>query len=110
MQIYFYKTNAGNSPIERFIDKLPEIDQSRFLEIIDELETHGLNAGRIVFKPIDGKLWEIKFKSRTSGYRVLYILLDRNEMIWLHAFSKKTQKIPQAELKLARRRMREVLT
>ena len=110
MQIYFYKTNTGNSPIKRFIDKLPGSDQARFLEAIDEIETHGFNAGRIVFKPIDGKLWEIKFKSKTSGYRVLYILLDRNEMIWLHAFSKKTQKTPQVELKLARKRMREVLT
>ena len=70
MKIFFYETSAGNCPIKRFIDKLPEIDQARFLEVIDEIEVHGFDASRVIFKPVDGKLWEIKFKSNVSGYRV----------------------------------------
>lgn len=109
MKIYFYETSAGNSPVKRFINELPKEDQARFLEIIDEIEAQGFNATRIIFKPIEGKLWEIKFRSLRAGYRVFYILLERNLMVWLHAFNKKSQKTPQKELEIARKRMKEVL-
>ena len=110
MRVYFYETQAGNSPIKRFIDGLPKQDQARFLEVIDEIEKNGWDATRIIFKPIEGKLWEVKFRSLQSGYRVFYILLEKDLMVWLHAFSKKTQKTPQRELDIARKRMKEVLS
>lgn len=110
MKIYFFETNAGNSPIKRFIDKLPDEDQARFLEVIEEVENYGLNAARLIFKPLEGKLWEIKFKTSRQGFRILYILLENDLMIWLHAFSKKTNKTPKKELEIARKRMKEVLS
>jgi phage-related protein len=109
MKIYFYKSGSGKSPIQRFIDKLPKEDQARFLEVIDEVETYGFSAARVIFKPIEGKLWEIKFRSTKSGYRIFYVLLEKDLMVWLHAFSKKAQKTPQKELELARKRMKEVM-
>jgi phage-related protein len=109
MRIYFYETGAGNSPLKKFIDKLPEKDQARFNEVFNEIEAHGLNASRLIFKPIEGKLWEIKFKSESKGYRILYVLVEQDMMIWLHAFVKKTQKTPVNELKVARQRLKEVL-
>jgi phage-related protein len=109
MKIYFYETDSGNSPIKKFIDKLPEKDQARFMEVFDEIETNGLSAIRVTFKPLDGKLWEIKFKAANSGYRILYVLLEQDMMVWLHSFSKKTQKTPPKELKIARKRMKDVL-
>jgi phage-related protein len=63
----------------------------------------------MVFKPIEGKLWEIKFSSPNTGYRIFYCLLERGAMVWLHAFSKKTQKTPAKEIEMARKRMKEVL-
>lgn len=110
MRIYFYETGTGNSPIRRFIDGLPKEDQARFLEVIDEIEEKGLDATRVQLKPIEGKLWEIKFRSVRAGYRVFYILMERERMIWLHAFSKRTQKTPHKELDIARKRMKEVLS
>jgi len=108
MRLYFYETGTGTSPIKRFIDALPKEDQARFLEVIDEIEINGFNATRVIFKPIEGKLWEIKFRSVRTGYRVFYILLEKGLMVWLHAFSKKTQKTPQRGLDIARKRMKEV--
>ena len=90
-------------------DDLPRDDQARFFEVVDEIETQGFGAVRVVFKPIEGKLWEIKFRSTQSGYRVFYVMLEKDLMVWLHAFSKKTQKTPKLELEVARKRMKEVL-
>ena len=109
MKIYLYETEAGNSPIKKFIDKLAKDDQARFIEVFDAIEEHGFAATRVTFKPIEGKLWEIKFKSPRAGYRVLYVLLEQDMMVWLHAFSKKTQKTPLTELNIARKRLKEVL-
>lgn len=110
MKIYFYESGSGKSPIKRFIDTLPSEDQARFLEVINEIEERGLSAVRVTFKPIEGKLWEIKFRSTRAGYRILYVLLEADLMVWLHAFSKKTQKTPHKELAIARKRMKEVLS
>lgn len=109
MKIFFYETPNGKSPIKKLIDGLPNIEQARFLEVIDEIENNGLSASRIIFKPLEGKLWEIKFSSPTLGYRVLYVLLEKALMVWLHAFAKKTQKTPIKELDLARKRLKEIL-
>jgi len=56
-----------------------------------------------------GKLWEIKFKSKGGGYRVIYVMVEQDSMLWLHAFKKDSQKTPPEELELAERRMKEVL-
>jgi phage-related protein len=109
MKVFFYETPAGNSPIKKFIDGLQASDQARFLEVIDEIEQHGLSASRLIFKPLEGKLWEIKFNAPAAGYRVLYVMVEKNLMIWLHAFVKKTQKTPKQDLDLARKRLKEVL-
>ena len=82
----------------------------RFLEVLTEVESCGLDAARMIFKPIEGKIWEIKFRSVSGGFRVLYVLLTKETMVWLHAFQKKTQKTPAKDLKLAFSRMKEVLT
>jgi phage-related protein len=109
MRIFFYETAAGNSPIRKFIDSLPEDDQARFIEVLQEIEEHGLAAVRVVFKQIEGKLWEIKFRSARSGYRVFYIMLESDLMVWLHAFNKKTQRTPLHELDAARKRLRKII-
>ena len=110
VNVYFYRTKAGNSPIEAYLDRLPDRDKARFMDVVEEIEQHGLQAARVVFKPIDGKLWETKLKSYSGSFRIFYVMVSREEMIWLHVFSKKSQKTPQKELKIARTRMKEILS
>lgn len=109
MRIYFFENQNKKSPIKKFIDRLPLADQARFFEVIDEIEKYGLSGSRIIFKPIEGKLWEVKFNSATSSYRVLYVMIEKDLMAWLHAFSKKTQKTSKLDLDVARKRMKEIL-
>ena len=108
MKVFFYETSGGNSPIKKFVDGLPELDQARFFEVITEIEKHGLNALRVIFKPLEGKLWEIKFRSVQTSFRVAYVITEKDVMIWLHAFKKKTQKTSKQDLETARKRMKEV--
>ena len=93
-----------------YIDGLPEGDQARFFEVLEEIERHGLEAARIILKPLQGKLWEIKFSAVGGGYRILYAIITKDSMVWLHAFKKKTQKTPAKELGLALKRLKEVMS
>ncbi|HJT24585.1 MAG TPA: type II toxin-antitoxin system RelE/ParE family toxin [bacterium] len=109
MKVDFYKTTSGRSPIEDFIKGLSAADQARFADVYYGIKEHGLECPRVIFKPISGKLWEIKFSSEGGKYRILYVVVVGDRMIWLHAFKKKTQKTPQNDLETAEKRLREVI-
>ena len=109
MLVNFYETHSGRSPIEDFISDLDKKDQARFAEIIFGIEELGLEYCRVQFKPLRGKLWEIKFSAAGGGYRMAYVLINSDEMVILHAFKKTSQKTQHRDLDLAEKRMKEVL-
>jgi phage-related protein len=109
MKVDFYMTASGRSPIEDFIKGLSAMDQARFADVYTGITTHGLSCPRVIFKPLTGKLWEIKFISEGGKYRIAYVVVVGDRMIWLHAFKKKTPKTPQNDLEIAEKRMKEVL-
>lgn len=65
---------------------------------------------RVEFKQLSGKLWEIKFTSKGGKYRIAYVVVVGDKMVWLHAFKKKTQKTPKNDLEIAEKRMKEVFS
>ncbi len=44
-----------------------------------------------------------------GGFRIAYVIVEADIMVWLHAFKKKTQKTPTCNLEIAEKRMKEVL-
>ncbi len=109
MKVEFYRSSSGRYPLEEFIQGLSKDDQSLFVEIREGIEKEGLKYPYVIFKPLGGKLWEIKFRGTGGQYRIAYVLLTGPKMIWLHAFKKKTQKTSKLDLELAVKRMKEVL-
>lgn len=109
MEIVFYQSSRGRSPITKFLDEQPKRDQAVLLAVLNEIEEMGLQAKGAVFRQLEGKLWEIKVKAPSGGYRFLYVLVSSKTMMLLHAFKKKTQKTPLNELSIARKRLAEVL-
>ena len=109
MRVNFYELSSGRSPVEDFIEDLSKADQARFAEVIVGLSEYGLSYSRVQFKPLRGKLWEIKFAAPGGGYRMAYVLVQSDEMVIVHAFRKSTQKTPIRDLDLAEKRMKEVL-
>ena len=109
MRVSFYETASGRSRIEDFIKDLPKADQARFADVFDGIEKYGLGCPRVQFRQLSGKLWEIKFNTASGGYRIAYVIVESDTMVWLHAYKKKTQKTPVGDLEIAERRMKEVL-
>ncbi|WP_084590936.1 type II toxin-antitoxin system RelE/ParE family toxin [Desulfonatronovibrio magnus] len=55
-------------------------------------------------RPVQDKIWEI----RAQHGRSLYITASGRKILILRCFIKKTNKLPQRELKIALKRAREV--
>lgn len=109
VEVLMYRSAGGRSPVEECIEGLAKSDQVRFAEVADGIERHGLECPRVIFRQLEGKLWEIKFGTATGRFRVAYVVIDRDRMVWLHVFKKQSQRTPQNDLQIARRRMKEVL-
>jgi phage-related protein len=88
---------------------LSKPDRAKFIDVIEGIEAHGLEFEAAEFRHLKGKLWEIKVKAQGGGYRVAYVMLGRDSMVWLHVFKKDSQKTPLEHIEVAERRMKEVL-
>lgn len=97
---------SGRSPVLEYIRALAKPERARVFEALDQIESHGFGAIRVQFRQIEGKLWEIKI----SAHRIFYVLLERDEMVLLHAYRKQGQKLPVKERDTAMSRMKELLS
>jgi len=59
-------------------------------------------------RSVGDKLWELRVRGRVQ-HRVLYVAVTGGRLLLLHAFGKKTLRIPTAELRAARQRMADYL-
>ena len=89
-----------------YIEHLAKSERARIFEALDQVERHGFDAVRVEFRQIEGKLWEIKI----AAHRVLYVMIERQEMVLLHAYKKQGQKLPLKERDIAMKRMKELLS
>jgi phage-related protein len=72
------------------------------------MEIYGPNLGMPHTRSLKGGLFELRLKSTEGIGRVFYFTLSGREIKMLHCFVKKTQKTPGKELRIARKRMKEM--
>lgn len=81
-------------------------DYARLVELLIE---HGPSLRLPYSRAFGDGLFELRPRGRSGIGRALYCFLVGKRVIVLHAFIKKSQETPARELKLARKRMKEVL-
>lgn len=64
-------------------------------------------VGMPLCRPFGGGLWEVRSDLTSNRIARVLFCFSEGRLIALHGFIKKTQKTPDAELALARKRMRE---
>ena len=74
----------------------------------DGTRRYGWPVGMPVCRPLGQGLWEVR--STLPGNRIARVIfgIAEGRMVLLHGFVKKTQKIANKDLALARRRMKEI--
>lgn len=99
----FYRTAGGTQPVQEFILRLPEIDQARIVEAMEDVRVRGLAAAR----HLQGDIYEVRATGGPRTFRILFAAEGRYNQVLLalEAFSKKTQKTPPQVVALAQARL-----
>ncbi|WP_299408282.1 type II toxin-antitoxin system RelE/ParE family toxin [Acaryochloris sp. IP29b_bin.148] len=95
--------------IESEVLALPAGLLARYLRLTDLMLEFGPNLGMPHTRSMGDRLFELRVKSKEGIARVFYCTLVGEKIVMLHGFVKKTQKTPNRELQIARRRLKEVL-
>jgi phage-related protein len=80
-------------------------DYARIAELLME---HGPNLGLPHSRTLGDALFELRPRGKSGIGRAFYCFLIGRRALLLHAFVKKSQQTPDRELKLARKRLKEV--
>lgn len=95
--------------VEAEMEEQPADIRARFDRMRDIICEHGpsLLPPKYV-KHIEGKLWELRMKGKDGIARAFYVTASDQRLVIVRVFTKKTQKTPAREIKLARQRAEEV--
>ena len=94
--------------VEDAILTMPDKLQSRVLKLLDLVAERGSLLGEPQSKALGKGMFELRAKSPEGIARGLYCFQRGKHVYVLHAFVKKTQKLPKQELELALRRKKEI--
>ena len=88
-----------DNSLEKFIKSLQKPTIAKVLRTVDLLEAFGQKLGPPHTKKISSHLFELKIPGKQE-IRIFYSF-HKSQTFLLHGFVKKSQKIPQKEIKVA---------
>jgi phage-related protein len=100
--VYFH------SRVKDEIESWPEGILADYARIVELLMEFGPHVHMPHSRPMGGGLFELRPRGREGIGRVFYCFVIGQRVVVLHAFVKKTPDTPERELKIARKRMKEV--
>jgi phage-related protein len=103
--VEFYE-EEDRCPVREFLDGLELRRRAKLLALITLLEEHGPTLPFPYSSQIRGKLRELRTRFGDEHYRILYFGTSGRRFVLLHAFVKRTEKVPEGDVTLADERMR----
>lgn len=107
IELHFYRSELGNEPVREWLKDQVEADRRAI----------GLDLQRVQFRwpvgmplcrSMKGGLWEVRTSLPLGKISRVMICFHEGCLYALHGFIKKTQATPDADLKLAQKRQKEV--
>jgi phage-related protein len=104
-KIKFYRTDTGKCPVEEYFDSLTNKQFEKISFVLDIIEQINI-VPRKYFKKLKGtdEIWEVRVQQGNNIFRILGFFDGVDLVILNHAFTKKSQKIPQKEIATAEKR------
>jgi phage-related protein len=105
--LVFYRSAAGNEPVRAWLKAMDPIER---LEIGADLQRmqYRWPVGMPLCRALGNGLWEVRTNLPGRTIARVFICFHDGVLFALHGIIKKTQKTPEEELAIARRRMQEV--
>jgi len=103
-----YTVEYFHPRVKAEIETWPDGILADFARIVELLIEFGPNLRMPHSRAMGSGLFELRPRGREGIGRVFYCFVVRQRVVILHAFVKKTEDTPKQELRIARRRMKEV--
>lgn len=104
LSVRFFATDTSSEPVREWLKELSAQDRKTIGEDIKTVQ-FGWPLGMPLVDHLEGDIWEVRIKLDNRIARVLFVI-DKQTMILLHGFIKKSQKTPKPELDLAKQRLK----
>lgn len=107
LEIEFFETENGNSPVEKYIRSLENERMDHVLYQIQRLAKNGvLNMPAGMIKSVQG-IYYLRVRDRKGIHRIFFTIERGKILLLLHAFEKKDQKLKRADIEKAQSRHKE---
>jgi phage-related protein len=105
--LIFYRTAIGVEPVREWLKSLPPGDR-RAIGLDLMRAQWRWPVGMPLCRPLGQGLWEVRTDLPSRRIARVILSFEAGQLIALHGFIKKTQKTSDDDLKLARRRQKEI--
>jgi phage-related protein len=105
--LVFFRTDTGSEPVREWLLALAKADRRIVGAGLKDLE-FGWPIGMPLCRALGGGLFELRVSLRSRRIARVIVCVHDGELFALHGFIKKTQKTPDSDLKLARKRKRQL--
>src|SRR2546425_8631463 len=102
LRVVFFRTEAGNEPVRDWLKSLPK-EESKAIGADILTVQYAWPVGKPLVDNLGNGIWEVRSRLGNRIGRTLFIEVDQ-EIVLLHGFIKKTQKTPQEDLELVKKR------
>ena len=106
--LVFYRTGTGNEPVREWLKELPRADRNAIGRDLQRVQ-YRWPVSKPLARPLTKGVWEVR--TDLGGNRIARVLffVERGRIGVVHGFIKKTQKTPNADIRLALARRKEML-
>lgn len=106
LQVVFYRTSSGSEVVLDWLRSLEEADRNAIGQDLMRVQ-YRWPVGMPLCRPLGNGLWEVRVSLPSNRIARVLFCVQAATIIALSGFIKKTQKTPDEELALARKRMKE---
>ena len=107
-EIIFDRFENGRCPIEDFLESLSNKQVEKVFFVLDLIENIDI-VPRKFFKKLEAteNIWEVRIQHGNNIFRLLGFFDGKKLVVLNHAFTKKSQKTPKKEIKIAEQRKKD---
>jgi hypothetical protein len=104
-QVDFFVDERGHAPVEEYLTSLPVQHRAKVLALIKMLEQEGPNLPFPYSSQVRGKLRDLRTQQGKDKLRILYFGDARRVFVLLHGVVKRSEKLPEEDIRIAEARM-----
>lgn len=105
--LIFFRSSGGTEPVRDWLRGLPEVERHAIGRDLLRAQWRW-PVGMPLCRPLGDGLWEIRTDLATGRTARVLLCLCREHLVALHGFIKKSRTTPEEDLKIARKRRKEV--